>query len=168
MATYRSVHLSFWTDNKVEDDFSPEDKYFYLYLLTNPQTNICGCYEISYKQTCWQTGYERQTIDLLIERLEKEHNVIKYCKRTKEILVLNWYKYNWNKSEKTISGVENVAKHIKCDEFKRYVLTVLGEMKKDIQSNAKNVKSNSFNNFNGRNYSVEALKDLEKELICWE
>ena len=40
MAVYRSVHLSFWTDNKVEDDFTPEDKYFYIYLLTNPQTNI--------------------------------------------------------------------------------------------------------------------------------
>lgn len=27
MAIYRNVQLSFWTDNKVEDDFTPEDKY---------------------------------------------------------------------------------------------------------------------------------------------
>ena len=40
MAIYRNVQLSFWTDNKVEDDFTPEDKYFYLYLLTNPQTGL--------------------------------------------------------------------------------------------------------------------------------
>ena len=56
MAVYRNVHLSFWTDNKVEDDFTPEDKYFYMYLLTNPQTNICGCYEVSYSQMTRQTG----------------------------------------------------------------------------------------------------------------
>ena len=49
MAIYRNVRLSFWTDNKVIDEFTPEDKYFYLYLLTNPQTNLCGCYETSYK-----------------------------------------------------------------------------------------------------------------------
>ena len=50
MGLYRNLHTSFWTDNKVEDDFTPEDKYFYAYLLTNPQTNICGCYEVSFNQ----------------------------------------------------------------------------------------------------------------------
>jgi len=40
MAIYRNVQLNFWTDSKVEDDFTQEDKYFYLYLITNPQTNI--------------------------------------------------------------------------------------------------------------------------------
>ena len=78
MAIYRNVQLSFWTDNKVEDEFTPEDKYFYLYLLTNPQTNICGCYEVSYNQTTRQTGYKRATIEKLIERLDKVHNVIKW------------------------------------------------------------------------------------------
>lgn len=42
MATYRQIYISFWSDTKVCDDFSPEDKYFYIYLLTNPHTNICG------------------------------------------------------------------------------------------------------------------------------
>ena len=57
MAIYRNISLSFWTDQKVEDDFTPEDKYMYLYLLTNPYTNIIGCYEISVKQISRQTGY---------------------------------------------------------------------------------------------------------------
>ena len=62
MAIYRNVQLSFWTDNKILDDFTPEDKYFYLYLLTNPHTNICGCYEISYKSMSDDTGYNKETI----------------------------------------------------------------------------------------------------------
>lgn len=68
MAIYRNIQLSFWSDSKVTDDFTPEDKYFYLYLLTNPQTNICGCYQISYSQMESQTGYNRETINRLIER----------------------------------------------------------------------------------------------------
>ena len=43
MAVFRTISNSFWTDSKVDDTFTPEDKYFYLYLLTNPHTNICGC-----------------------------------------------------------------------------------------------------------------------------
>lgn len=131
MAVYRSVHLSFWTDNKVEDDFTPEDKYFYIYLLTNPQTNICGCYEISYSQMTRNTGYNKDTIIRLLERFENVHKIIKFDKNTKEVLILNWYKYNWSKSEKTLTGVENVAKHIKSEEFKKYVLDVVNCARND-------------------------------------
>lgn len=131
MAVYRSVHLSFWTDNKVEDDFTPEDKYFYIYLLTNPQTNICGCYEISYSQMTRNTGYNKDTIIRLLERFENVHKIIKFDKNTKEILILNWYKYNWSKSEKTLTGVENVAKHIKSEIFKKYVLDVVNCIRND-------------------------------------
>ena len=131
MAIYRNVQLSFWTDNKVEDDFTPEDKYFYIYLLTNPQTNICGCYEVSFNQMTRQTGYNKETILRLIERFENTHKVIKYNKETKEILLINWYKYNWSKSEKTLVGVENVARHIKCDEFREYVNYIISCIRND-------------------------------------
>ena len=131
MAIYRNVQLSFWTDNKVEDDFTPEDKYFYLYLLTNPQTNICGCYEVSYSQMTNQTGYNKDTINRLLDRFEKVHNIIRYCKETKEILILNWYKYNWSKSEKTLTGVDAVAKHIKCNEFKEYIFEAINYIRND-------------------------------------
>lgn len=131
MAVYRSVHLSFWTDNKIEDDFTPEDKYFYIYLLTNPQTNICGCYEISYSQMTRNTGYNKDTIIRLLERFENVHKIIKFDKDTKEILILNWYKYNWSKSEKTLTGIENVAKHIKSGAFKKYVLDAVKCIRND-------------------------------------
>ena len=62
MASYRSVYTTFWTDTKVSDDFTPEDKYFMLYCLTNNYTNLCGCYEISIKQMAIDTGYNEETI----------------------------------------------------------------------------------------------------------
>lgn len=131
MAIYRNVQIGFWTDSKIYDDFTPEDKYFYLYLITNPQTNICGCYQISYAQMENQTGYNTETIKRLIERFESTHNVIRFCAETKEILILNWYKYNLNKSEKTLAGAENVAKHIKSPEFKEYMIYVIDCIRND-------------------------------------
>ena len=50
MASYRNISMDFWTDSKVVDDFTPEDRYIYLYCMTNPHTNLCGCYEVSIKQ----------------------------------------------------------------------------------------------------------------------
>ena len=132
MAIYRSIYTSFWTDNKIEDNFTKEDKYFYIYLLTNPQTNICGCYEISYSQLRHQTGLKQLDIDKAIERLENVHNVIRFCKQTKEILILNWHKYNWSKSERTLVGVENVVKHIKNAEFKQYIYDIVDCIRNNI------------------------------------
>lgn len=134
MAIYRNVQLSFWTDNKIEDDFTPEDKYFYIYLLTNPQTNICGCYEVSYSQMTRQTGYNKDTIIRLLERFDKVHKVIKFDSETKEVLILHWYKYNWSKSEKVLAGVLGVAKHIKSDEFRKYVNDMVDSMKNNTVS----------------------------------
>ena len=172
MAIYRNVQLSFWTDNKVEDEFTPEDKYFYLYLLTNPQTNICGCYEISYNQIMNQTGYSKDTINRLFERFDKVHNVIRFNSSTKEILVLRWYKYNWSESEKTLVGVESVARYIKYDKFKKYILNIVndiraGKVKKDsndTKEESKPIKSkNKFNNFHQRDYNFD---EIEKNLIA--
>lgn len=121
MANYRNISISFWTDSKVDDDFTPEDKYFYLYLLTNPHTNICGCYEISMKQMERETGYNSDTVKRLIVRMQDQHKVILYSKETKEILILNWCKYNWTDSEKVKKAIINVARYIKSEEFRRYV-----------------------------------------------
>ena len=106
MAIYRNIRLSFWSDPKVRDDFTPEDKYFYLYLLTNPSTSLCGCYEVSIKSMTEDTGYNKDTIFRLLDRFETVHKVIKFNESTKEILIINWHKYNWNDSSKTIQGIK--------------------------------------------------------------
>nr|DAE67432.1 MAG TPA: hypothetical protein [Bacteriophage sp.]DAE79081.1 MAG TPA: hypothetical protein [Caudoviricetes sp.] len=135
MAIYRNVQLSFWTDNKILDDFTPEDKYFYLYLLTNPHTNICGCYEISYKSMSDDTGYNKETIIRLLERFDKVHGVIKFSPSTKEVLILNWYKYNWSKSSKVLTGACNVAKYIKNESFKKYIFDTI----ESVRNNTLNI-----------------------------
>lgn len=124
MALYRTVSMSFWTDSKIMDDFTPEDKYFYLYLFTNPHTNLCGCYEISVKQAVSETGYSRETIENLIERFQNVHNVIRYSPETKEILLLNWHKYNWTASEKFRKPLRKELDHIKYKSFYEYLIGI--------------------------------------------
>ena len=118
MAIYRTIRISFWTDPKVIDDFTPEDKYFYLYLMTNPKTNLCGCYEISIRQMAYDTGYSKETIERLIQRFEEYHKVIKYAKATKEIFVLNWHKYNWTSSDKFKKALGYDIEKVKCKTYK--------------------------------------------------
>lgn len=121
MNAYRIISLSFWTDSKIDDDFTPEDKYFYFYLLTNPHTTLCGCYEVSMKQMCRETGYNEDTVRRLLNRMEHQHHVIRYSAETKEVLIVNWSKYNWNNSSKTLAGVLNSAQNIKSAEFRAFI-----------------------------------------------
>ena len=121
MASYRSVYTTFWTDTKVSDDFTPEDKYFMLYCLTNNYTNLCGCYEISIKQMAIDTGYNEETIEKLLKRFNSIHKIIFYNEGNKELLIKNWYKYNWTKSNKLDKPLLNEIQKIKTIEFKKIV-----------------------------------------------
>ena len=40
MASYRNISMDFWTDSKVVDDFTPEDRYIYLYCIKWSSTLI--------------------------------------------------------------------------------------------------------------------------------
>ncbi len=123
MAIYRNIQMSFWTDSKVSDDLTPEDRYFYLYLLTNPHTNLAGCYELSAKQAAYETGYNKETVERLFDRFEKMHIAV-YSKDTKEVLLVNWHKYNWTSSEKFRKALEWHINEVKNKTFREYLTAV--------------------------------------------
>lgn len=124
MALYRTISMSFWTDAKVVDDFTPEDRYFYLYLFTNPHTNLCGCYEVSLSQISVEVGYNKDSVLRLIERFERVHDVIRYSRKTKEMILLNWHKYHWTSSEKFRKPLEKEIRSVKEEDFKKYLLSI--------------------------------------------
>lgn len=121
MALFRMVSPSFWDDTKVVDVFTPEDRYFMLYLLTNPHTNLLGCYEISVKQMSNETGYNRDSIYSLIKRFSEQYGILDYSEQEKEMLVKNWYKYNWSKSPKTKAALDKLLPNIKTVKFRMYL-----------------------------------------------
>lgn len=124
MALYRIVCMTFWTDTKIADEFTPEDRYFYLYLFTNPHTNLAGCYEIGIKQIANEIGYKAETVKNLLNRFEKVHGVLRYSNDSKEILLLNWYKYNWTTSEKLRKPLLKEIQSVKNQDFREYLLAL--------------------------------------------
>jgi type II secretory ATPase GspE/PulE/Tfp pilus assembly ATPase PilB-like protein len=126
VAVYRQIHTCFWEDDKVLDEMSLEEKFFYLYLLTNQKVKQCGCYDISWKKFILETTLPKQEIESMLEKFEKEYNIIKYNKETKEILLLNFYKYNWTSSPKVRSCIESELKNIKEPSFIEYIKNMIG------------------------------------------
>ena len=115
MAIYRQIQTNFWQDGFVSE-LTPEEKYFYFYLMTNPRTTQCGIFELNKRIVEAETGYNRETIEKLINRFE-EYGKILYCKETKEIIILNWIKYNFINSKNTICCINKELKSVKNKEF---------------------------------------------------
>jgi hypothetical protein len=59
MAVFRKIEISFWQDNFVLE-LTPEEKFFYLYLMTNSKTRQSGVYSLPVKVIEFETGYNRE------------------------------------------------------------------------------------------------------------
>ena len=125
--SYTTVDNAFWTDADVVDNFTPEDKYFYLYLLTNVHINASGCFEVSLKQIAQEMGYSVDTVEHLIDRFIGTHKVIDYDKSTKEILVHRWAKYHWTTSDKYLINLKKQIDSVKSDKFSLYLNRLMSQ-----------------------------------------
>jgi len=89
----RVVDTSFWSDEKVLD-FSPEDKYFMLYLLTNQHTTQLGVYHLAIKKASFDLGYTQDSVRVLLERFQNKYGIIRYSESTSEIAIKNYLLYS--------------------------------------------------------------------------
>jgi len=87
MALFRKVHTSFWDDPFVEK-LTPDEKFFYLFIMTNPRSTECGVYELTKKKMKDWTGYNDETIDTLLKRFISHKKLI-YNEPTSEIAIIN-------------------------------------------------------------------------------
>ena len=111
MAVYRHIHIDYWQDGFVLD-LTPEEKYFYIYLMTNSKTSQCGIYELPKRIIETETGYNRETVDKLLNRFI-DYKKIVYCEETREIFLMNWIKHNKIVSPKVKKCVYEELKKIK-------------------------------------------------------
>lgn len=123
MTKYRKVHTTFWDDGFVLD-LTPEEKYFYLYLMTNSNTTQCGIYELPYRVVEMQTGYNRETVSKLLKRFI-DYNKISYNDDTKEIMLINWAKYNFINSPKVKKCIEKELLQVKHKPYVNTYVTSL-------------------------------------------
>lgn len=130
MGKFRVVQGSLWTDKKVLDEFSPEDRFFWLYILTNPRTTQLGIYEFSMSDATKLTGYNRTTIEILLNRFEHTYDVIKYNGITGEIAIKNFLRHNIITGGKPVLDcLIKEAKKIKDEELFTYIFENLKKYK---------------------------------------
>ncbi|HBF4243822.1 TPA: hypothetical protein ACG3I4_003261 [Clostridioides difficile] len=123
MAVFRQIYTSFWTDPKVQEEWTPEDKFFFILLLSNPQTTQIGVYQVTKKQLAFWMGYSEESIRALMDRFINHHKCIKYNPDTREIAIKNWGKYNLTKGGKPIVDLLNKElKEVKDIELIKYVI----------------------------------------------
>lgn len=125
----RMIDTNLWKDPKVTDNFTPEDKYFWVYLLTCDYGNLSGVFEISLKQISRDMGYSEESVRNLIYRFTEIHKMIAYNYETQEAFIFNWYKYNWTKSPLFEKSLLKHTSKIKCVEFKEIVEKMYEEFK---------------------------------------
>lgn len=107
----RVIDTSFWTDDKVVDLFSPEDRYFFIYLMTNPHTTQLGIYAVNKKYMAFETGYSLDTIKVLLDRFERKYDIIRYSESTGEVAIKNYLRHSIVKGGKPIE--DQIAAEIK-------------------------------------------------------
>lgn len=119
MAIFRKLHVTFWSDPFI-GGLTPEQKFFYLYLLTNERTRQCGIYEILKKQMVFDTGLPLKSVEKHLDFFIKK-NKIKYDEKTTEIALKNWVKYNDSTSPKVKSCVSKEYQTVKNTVLIEYV-----------------------------------------------
>jgi hypothetical protein len=113
----RMIDTNLWNNEDIIEYFTSEDKYFWLYLLTSPHNNICGVFKNSPTLIARDMGLHKDTIVNLLYRFENIHKLV-YCdKETNEILILNWYKWNWTKSQDLMKTINKQMNEIKSNKI---------------------------------------------------
>lgn len=85
----RSITCGFWTDGWVES-INTEQKLLFLYLLTNPLSNILGIYKISIQRMSFETGINSEAITEYLkdfERLRKAYYIDEF------VIIVNHLKH---------------------------------------------------------------------------
>jgi DnaD/phage-associated family protein len=133
VAKYRMVRTEFWKNPIVMEEMTPEDKYFYLYLLTNPHTTQIGIYRITKKQMAFDLGYSVESVHSLMERFIRHHKLIRYNPETRELAIKNWGKDNLEKGGKPV--MDCIISELKDVEDRSLILYVSESIRKqDIRS----------------------------------
>lgn len=168
MALFRHIRTEFWRDAKVLEEMTPEDKLFFLYMLTNGNTTQIGIYKIPKKQMAFELGYSVESINTLIDRFENHYKIIKYNPETRELAIKMWGKYNLVKGGKPIIDcVKKEVKEVKDKSLLAYVAQYINkeEIKKEFEKIINDTYNDSLDSIStiGGQKEKENKKENKKE-----
>lgn len=103
----RMVNDSFWTDPYIED-LDPSEKLLFLYLLTNPLCNIAWAYEIKIKRIAYETWYDKEMVDKILNRFVKDGKIL----REKDWIILVNFAKNQSNNPNTLKWMQRIIDSI--------------------------------------------------------
>lgn len=101
MAKQRVVNTYFWNDPFIMK-LKADEKLLFLYALTNPQTDLCGAYELAMEKIVFETRMSEKKI---LEIFAKFEAAGKICYRNGWVVVRNFAKHQVN-NPKVSKGIE--------------------------------------------------------------
>ena len=118
MSTQRYISTSFWDDDWIQS-LDPSEKLLYLYLMTNPLTNIAGVYKIANRRISFDTGFNTDTVKMILDKFEKAGKVYRM---DEYVVIPSWPKHQkWEKAPKIKQGIIISLMEIGEEYLKRLV-----------------------------------------------
>jgi hypothetical protein len=114
VATQRYISTSFWDDPWVTS-LDYEERYLYLYLLTNPLTNIAGVYKTTLRRILFDTGLSSKKVEDTFDKFSaagKAYMIGEY------IVLPNWPKHQRVAQRgKILRGIRAILAELPYDVF---------------------------------------------------
>lgn len=104
MAVQRYISTSFWDDEWVQS-VEPYERYLYLYLLTNPLTNLAGVYKIMDRRISFDTGIPQEKVAAAMERFAKAGKAVRIGEY---IVIPHWPNHQQTGSFRVKLGLERI------------------------------------------------------------
>jgi len=108
----RSVNTNFWDDPFITE-LNSSEKLLFLYLITNPLTNLIGIYPITLKRISFDTGLSIPTVKNALKKFAQNRKVY-YLEDY--IILVNWLKnqnLNKNMQVAVVKEFASLSKSIK-------------------------------------------------------
>ena len=150
------VERGYWQDEFILE-LTPEQKFFYLYLMTNNKVNTLGAYVFPLTMSTVELGYNKETVLKLLDHFAQVGKII-WDETTKEVFLLNWPKRNWNRKTATLRALKKDFDALKSPMLREKISALLsafsdGEAIDDTEeqkgTNGNNEKQKETNGNNG-------------------
>lgn len=123
MEVFTKVERGYWQDEFILE-LTPEQKFFYLYLMSNSKVNTLGAYVFPMTMSALELGYNRETVKKLLDHFV-EAGKIMYDETTNEVFLLNWPKRNWNKRTATLRALKKDFDALKSPVLREKISAML-------------------------------------------
>jgi len=166
MARYRPVLTSIWVCDDKFQDYSPEGKLLFLYLITNEHINEAGIYKITFKTIANETDIPKERVIKLIKG--ELSNNISYDSDNNVIFVHKFLKFNGGGNPKLLKkSIEKDRELIKTSLWEEFDLCYSKDLKpldNSFKTVCQHTVSNSISNSNSliNDNSIKRYNDKEK------